>query len=109
MKKNKENQKNVAEKASCADIHCPRHGQLSARGRIFEGYVTKKFLRRVVIEFEWTYYVRKYERYAKKKTRIHARLPSCMHDLINVGDYIKVRECRPLSKLIHFVVTEKIK
>jgi len=54
-------------------------------------------------------YVRKYERYARAKTKIHARLPDCMKDSINVGDYIKVQECRPLSKLIHFVVIGKIK
>jgi ribosomal protein S17 len=25
---------------------------------------------------------------------------------INVGDTVKVRECRPLSKIIHFVVID---
>jgi small subunit ribosomal protein S17 len=54
-------------------------------------------------------YVKKYERYARAKTKIHARLPDCMDNKINVGDYIRVRECRPLSKIIHFVVVEKIK
>ncbi|MBU1129409.1 MAG: 30S ribosomal protein S17, partial [Nanoarchaeota archaeon] len=28
---------------------------------------------------------------------------------INIGDLIKVQECRPLSKIIHFMVIEKIK
>jgi len=28
---------------------------------------------------------------------------------VNVGDYIRIRECRPLSKIIHFVVIEKVK
>ena len=77
------------------------------RGRTFEGTVTKKFPTRVVIEFERTVYIIKYERYARKKTRLHARLPQGMD--INVGDYVKVRECRPLSKIIHFVVIEKIR
>ena len=54
-------------------------------------------------------YVRKYERYSKSKTKIHARLPVCIEKEINVGDLIKVQECRPLSKIIHFVVIEKIK
>jgi len=71
--------------------------------------VEKKFPRRVVIEFERMIYVRKYERYAKEKTRIHARLPDCMKEEVNVGDIIKVQECRPLSKIIHFVVIKKIK
>jgi len=80
---------------------------VQTRGRTFEGTVTKKFPTRVVIEFERTVYIIKYERYARKKTRLHARLPQGMD--INVGDYVKVRECRPLSKIIHFVVVEKIR
>ena len=80
-----------------------------SRGRIFEGAVTKKFPKRVVIEFERMIYVRKYERYARLKTKIHARLPEVMEKEINVGDLIRVHECRPLSKIIHFVVIQKIK
>jgi len=54
-------------------------------------------------------YVRKYERYAKSKTKIHVRLPVCIEKNIQIGDLIKVQECRPLSKIIHFVFIEKIK
>jgi ribosomal protein S17 len=79
------------------------------RGRIFEGTVTKKFPKRIVIEFERMIYVRKYERYARLKTKLHARLPDSMEKEINIGDLVKVHECRPLSKIIHFVVIEKIK
>ncbi|MBM3228656.1 30S ribosomal protein S17 [Candidatus Pacearchaeota archaeon] len=93
----------------CLDINCPIHGKLRARGRIFEGKVTRKFPRRVAIEFERMVYVRKYERYAKSKTKIHARVPNCMENNINLGDIIWVQECRPLSKIIHFVVIKKIK
>ena len=82
---------------------------MKARGRIFEGRVTKKFKNRVLIEFERMIYVKKYERYAKSKTKIHARLPTCMEKKIQIGDLIKIMECRPLSKIIHFVVIEKIK
>ncbi|PIN90161.1 30S ribosomal protein S17 [Candidatus Pacearchaeota archaeon CG10_big_fil_rev_8_21_14_0_10_32_14] len=81
----------------------------ATRGRVFEGTVIKKFPTRVVIQFERTVYVSKYERYSKAKTKIHARLPSSIENQINVGDYIKVQECRPLSKLIHSVVIEKIR
>ena len=79
-----------------------------ARGRTFEGKVVKKFPKRAVIEFERTIYVRKYERYKKSRTKIHARLPENMADKINIGDLIKVQECRPLSKIIHFIVIEKV-
>ena len=83
--------------------------KICSRGRIFEGIVKKKFHKRAVIEFERMIYVRKYERYTKSGTRIHARLPGNMEKEINIGDLIKVQECRPLSKMIHFIVIQKIK
>ncbi len=93
----------------CNDKNCPFHGNLKTRGRVFKGKVVRKFPRRVTIEFERMVYFRKYERYAEMKTKIHARLPECMEKNVNVGDVIKVKECRPLSKILHFVVIEKIK
>lgn len=95
--------------AGCNDIKCHIHGKLKARGKIFEGTVIRKFSKRVTIEFERMVYVKKYERYLKSRTKIHARLPDCMAQNINIGDYIKVMECRPLSKIIHFVVIDKIR
>ena len=95
--------------AKCNDADCHIHGNLKTRGRIFKGIVIKKFHKRIVIEFQRMIYVRKYERYSKSKTKIHARLPNCMEKEINLGDYVKVQECRPLSKMIHFVVIGKIK
>jgi len=109
MKKEKTDVKIEKAKLACADRDCPFHGKLKTRGKTFEGTVIKKFKRRVVIEFERNVYIRKYERYAKSKTKIHARLPECMAEQIQVGDYIKVKECKPLSKIIHFVVIKKIK
>ena len=96
-------------KVICDDKNCHVHGELKVRGKTFEGKVIRKFPKRIVIEFERTVYVRKYERYKKSKTKIHARLPDCMADKINIGDFAKIQECRPLSKLIHFVVVGKVK
>ena len=93
----------------CDDKQCPTHGNLKARGRTFEGYVLKKFPRRISIEFERTIYVKKYERYAKKKTKLHARTPKCMENEVSIGDYVLVKECRPLSKIIHFVLIKIIR
>ena|SRR3989344_4757765 len=101
-------QMKIAE-AICNDKDCNVHGNLKIRGRIFKGKVIKKFHKRVVIEFERMIYVRKYERYAKAKTKIHARLPICIENKISIGDLIMVQECRPLSKIIHFVVIGKVK
>lgn len=93
----------------CKDKKCNFHGNLKVRGRIFEGRVTKKFPKRVVIEFERMIYIKKYERYARFKTKVHARISDCMENMINVGDLIRVQECRPVSKIVHFAVIEKIK
>ena len=87
----------------------PVSKRIGTRGKTFEGIVKKKFPKRIVIEFEKMIYIRKYERYAPSRTKIHARLPESMEDKINVGDLIKVQECRPLSKIIHFIVIKKIK
>jgi small subunit ribosomal protein S17 len=89
--------------------HAGKEKVVGTRGRIFEGIITKKFPKRIVLEFERMIYVRKYERYARLKTKIHARLPDLMEKEINVGDLVRVHECRPLSKIIHFVVISKIK
>jgi small subunit ribosomal protein S17 len=102
-------QESKIERTLCTDRSCPTHGNLKVRGRVFEGTVISKFPKRIAIEFERTLYVKKYERYKKARTKIHARLPDCMADKINIGNYIRVQECRPLSKIIHFVVTSKIK
>jgi len=111
MKKQKINIEGKSEKESttCSDAKCNIHGKLKTHGRTFEGTVTKKFSKRIVIEFERMIYVRKYERYARSKSKIHARLPSCRENEVQVGDYVKVQECRPLSKLIHFIFIEKIR
>jgi len=102
------NSKNV-DRTICDDKLCPFHGNLKTRGKIFKGIVIKKFHRRVVIEFDRYSYIRKYERYLKKKTRLHARLPSCLDNDVDVGDYVQIQECRPISKIIHFVVINKIR
>ena len=83
---------------------------ISSRGRKFNGRVIKKFVqgKRIVVEFERMIYIRKYERYAKAKTRIHARLPEKLIEKIKIGDYVEIGECRPLSKIIHAVVLKKV-
>lgn len=110
MKTNKKitEEKNVVE-TLCQEKDCPIHGNLKSRGKTFEGIVIRKFHKRLTIEFERMIYIKKYERYAKSRTKIHARLPLCIEKEINKGDLIQIQECRPLSKIIHFVVIKKIK
>ena len=76
----------------------------ATKGRTFQGTVTKVFPTRAVLVLERIVKDQKYERYYKKKIKLHARIPKDLD--IAVGDLIKVRETRPLSKIIHFAVTE---
>jgi len=92
----------------CNDKLCPFHGKMSLRGRSFKGHVIRKFPKRIVIEFERTVFIGKYERYSKRKTKLHARLPDCLFNKINIGDYVEIMECRPISKIIHFMAIKKI-
>lgn len=96
---------------SCADRLCPKHGdrKLKLRGRTFEGIVIRKLHGRVTIVFERMLKLPKYERYEKRRTKIHARLPDCMKDEVNVGDLIQIAETRPISKMIHFVVSKVVR
>ena len=107
--KGKTEKKGIVAVARTDDRDCPIHGNLKSRGRVFEGRVIKKFPHRVTIQFDRMVYVRKYERYSKSRTKLHARLPTCMEKDIDVGDLIGIQECRPLSKIIHFVVIKKVK
>jgi len=102
----KEKEKNTVK---CDDKKCPIHGQLSVRGRYFQGIVKKIMGQRIVIEFERLIYNEKYERFTRTSTKLHAYLPKCLINKINAGETVKIGECRPLSKIMHFVVIEKIK
>jgi small subunit ribosomal protein S17 len=102
--KKKKTERKVAKKEEKKTVGAPKIG---TRGRMFEGVVIRKFDKRVTIAFERMVYVKKYERYAKSRTKIHARLPENMD--VNLGDLVQVRECRPLSKIIHFIVINKVK
>jgi small subunit ribosomal protein S17 len=92
----------------CSDRLCPIHGEISLRGRSFRGTIIRKFPKRICIEFDRTIYIKKYERYSKRKTKLHARLPDCMNEEMNIGDYVEIIESRPISKMIHFVAIKKI-
>ena len=112
VEKNKKIKKEKSKiSANCEDKFCPVHGKdkLKMRGRVFQGEVIRKLQGKITIQFERTVYIRKYERYEKRRTKLHARLPNCMKDEIDVGDLVQITETRPISKMIHFVVTKVIR
>ncbi|MBI2135073.1 30S ribosomal protein S17 [Candidatus Woesearchaeota archaeon] len=92
-------------KKACEDDNCPFHGTLKCRGRVFTGTVISGRMQKTVnVEWEWQNYLRKYERYEKRRSRVKAHNPSCIN--ANEGDIVKIMECRPLSKTKGFVVVE---
>ncbi|MCK4649979.1 30S ribosomal protein S17 [Candidatus Pacearchaeota archaeon] len=106
-----EEKKKMENSIECKDRFCPVHGdkKLKMRGRTFQGKVIKKLAGRVTIQFDRMLKLPKYERYEKRRTKIHARLPDCMSGDVSVGDLIEIAETRPISKMIHFVVSKVIK
>lgn len=107
----KTTKKAVEEATVCRDRLCPVHGdkKLKLRGRTFEGTVVKSLPGRVTIVFERMIKLPKYERYEKRKTKIHARLPDCMRKDIDVGDLVQISETRPISKMISSVVVKVVR
>lgn len=89
----------------CDDDNCPFHGSLKCRGRIFTGTVTSvKMQKTTIVEWWHRQFLRKYERYEKRKSRVKAHNPACIN--ANEGDIVRIMECRPLSKTKNFVVVE---
>jgi len=94
-------------KQKCNDVKCPFHGNLSVRGRKFTGIVVSTKMRKTaVIEFNRLHFLKKYERYEKRRTKLKIHNPECIN--AKDGDIVRVMECRPLSKTKNFVVIEKL-
>lgn len=91
---------------TCNDPRCPFHGGLKVRGGILEGrVVSDRMAKTVTVAIERMHLVRKYERYERRTSKIHAHNPPCIR--AGVGDKVKIAECRRLSKTKSFVVVEK--
>ncbi|PJA22708.1 30S ribosomal protein S17 [archaeon CG_4_10_14_0_2_um_filter_Archaea_38_6] len=97
-----------APEKECSDNNCPFHGSLRVRGRIFRGKVVNdKMSKGVTIKFERIYKIPKFERFARKNTKIKAHNPECIN--AKLGDEVTIMETRPISKTISFVVIKKEK
>ncbi len=91
----------------CDDKACPFHGSLKVRGKVFTGTVVSAVMSNsVVVEWRYTFFVSKYERYERRKSKVVAHKPPCFH--LKKGDTVRIAECRPISKTKKFVVIEKI-
>ena len=88
------------------DENCPFYGSLRLRGQIIEGKIAKVGMQKsIIVEREHIRYMQKFERYEKRTRSYAAHLPSCIGE-VNVGDSVRIMECRPLSKTITFCVIE---
>ncbi|KAK9402719.1 40S ribosomal protein S11 [Crotalus adamanteus] len=86
------------------DKKCPFTGNVSIRGRILSGVVTKmKMQRTIVIRRDYLHYIRKYNRFEKRHKNMSVHLSPCFRD-VQIGDIVTVGECRPLSKTVRFNV-----
>ena len=94
----------------CNDKDCPFHGSTRIRGKITHGVVVnKKSKNTVVIRQDYVKFVKKYQRYERRNSRLSCHLPECIKNDIEVGDLVRVGESRKLSKTKAFIVLDKIK
>jgi small subunit ribosomal protein S17 len=92
----------------CSDPRCCWHGKISVRGKILEGVVVStRAQKTAIVERSYLHYIPKYERYERRHSRIVAYNPECID--AKEGDWVKIAECRPLSKTKSFVVIEVVK
>ena len=110
MKTGKERMKDIGlglpePKESCEDPKCAWHGKIAVRGRVFSGSVkSAKTHKTVIVEWGYNRFVRKYQRYERRKSLVTAHNPPCMK--AREGDEVVIVECRPLSKTKNFVVVK---
>lgn len=93
----------------CGDKNCPYHGTARIRGKITQGVVvSKKSKNTVIIRRDYVKFIKKYQRYERRNSRLSCHLPLCLRNEINVGDLVRVGESRKLSKTKSFIVLDKI-
>ena len=91
----------------CHDDNCPFHGTLSVKGQFFDAVVvTNKMMRTTVVSREHRRYIPKYERYERRTSKISAHSPKCID--AQIGETVRVMECRPLSKNVSFVIIGRL-
>ena len=79
--------------------------ELRAPGGSFVGTVISARMRKTVtVEWERKHFLKKYERYEKRKSKVKAHNPEYIN--AKEGDIVKIMECRPISKTKNFVVVE---
>lgn len=80
--------------------------KIATRGAVLEAVVVSdKMQKTVTVKIDYIIKVPKYERMKRRHTKVKARNPPEIS--AKIGDIVKIAECRPLSKTVHFIVIEK--
>ncbi len=96
-------------KNECQDSVCPFHGTTRIRGKITQGVVvSKKSRNTVIIRQDYVQFVKKYQRYERRNSRLSCHLPECLRYDVELGDMVRVGESRKISKTKAFIVLDKI-
>ena len=92
----------------CNDLKCAVHGNIKVRGNVFTGKViAAKADKTITVKRMLVKKIRKYERYKKIRSKIHAHNPKCIS--AKEGDTVRIGETRKISKTKSFVVLEVLK
>ncbi|MFX1315328.1 MAG: 30S ribosomal protein S17 [Promethearchaeota archaeon] len=93
----------------CNDKNCPFHGTTRIRGKITKGVVvSKKSRNTVVIRQDYVQFIKKYQRYERRNSRLVCHLPECLNQEIEIGDMVRIGESRKISKTKAFIILEKL-
>ena len=94
--------------ATCNDKKCFKHGGVKLRGGTLEGLVVSdKGRKTVIVERPLVKYIGKYERFARRHSKIAAHNPDCIG--AKEGDFVRIAECRKLSRTKAWSVIEILK
>jgi small subunit ribosomal protein S17 len=105
--KNENKVEQTTSQTKCDDVNCPFHGTLKIRGKKFTGTVTStKMHKTATVTWDRKQFVKKYDRYEKRRTKIHVHNPECIN--AKKADKVVIAECRPISKTKSFVIIERL-
>ena len=95
-------------KEKCDDKKCPFHGEVNVKPETFVGKVIKEDVgRTATIEWSRNIQIKKYERKAKKRSRLRVHNPPCLK--VEIGDEVMAARTRPLSQTKNFVIVKIMK
>ncbi len=90
---------------TCDDEHCPFHGSISVRGRLFEGIVqSTKMQKTITVRRDFLFKIKKFKRYERRNSKQSVHCPPCID--VAVGDSVVFMETRKISKTVSSVVIE---